>query len=68
MFSEKFPKIDPLSSGHKAADKILQLEKQKRLEEEADLAVEMEKNLKEQELQDREDIYKKDPDEEWFKK
>lgn len=68
MFSEKFPIIDPLVSGHAAADKILEKEKRQQLEAEVDRAAAIEQQQKAQEKQDREDIYEKDPEEEWFKK
>lgn len=68
MFSEKFPIIDPLVSGHAAADKVLEKKKQQELEAEVDRAAAIEKQLKEQEKQDMEEVYEKDPEEEWFKK
>jgi len=68
MFSEKFPKIDPLVSGHAAADKILEKQKQQELEAEVDRTAAIEQELKEQEKKEREALYEKDPEEEWFKK
>jgi hypothetical protein len=68
MFSEKFPKIDPLVSGHSAADKILEKQKQQELEAEVDRVAAIDQELKEQEKREKEELYAKDPEEEWFKK
>lgn len=68
MFKENFPIIDPLASGHSAADKVLEKQKIKALENEADLVTSIEKSIKEEEKKNLEEIYEKDPEEEWFKK
>ena len=68
MFKESFPVIDPLISGHRAADKLLQKEEQKKLEKQADEAASLNTEVKTEEEVNREEIYEKDPEEEWYKK
>lgn len=68
MFKENFPIIDPLAAGHAAAEKILKKKEQQEFEAEVDRVVDIENQKKEQEKQDMEEVYEKDPDEEWFKK
>lgn len=68
MFKESFPVIDPLTAGHKAADKILEKKRQQGLEADADQAFAFEQEAKNQEIKEREEVYEKDPDEEWYKK
>lgn len=68
MFKENFPIIDPLASGHAAAEKILKKKEQQEFEAKVDEAILAEKDAKEAEELDREEIYEKDPEEGWWQK